>query len=192
MNYVVVSYYTIGTLYEKQAQRLLASVRKFNIPHDIQGVANLGSWDKNTRYKPTFLRRMLHLHHPQSIVWIDCDAEFVEYPTLFDVYDAEIGVYVFDRSEYRVSDKGKEVLSGTIWLKNTPKVIETVERWEAECQSHPGIWDQKSLEKVLAGKFSLLPAEYCKIFDRMKFVKRPVIVHHQTSRIVRQRGGKLA
>lgn len=191
MNYIVVGYYTVDTLYQDKAQVLKESLARFNVPHDIIGVKNLGDWYKNTCYKPTFLKEMLCKHYPLPIIYVDVDAEFMAYPDLFDTFEGDIGVYVFDRSEYRKSAHGFEVLSGTIFLRNNDKVFDIVEKWEIECKANPRVWDQKSLEKVLDGHYSLLPGEYCKIFDRMSFIIEPIIVHYQASREVRKNKGKL-
>lgn len=190
-NYIVVGYFTKDTIYQGKAQVLLESLARFNVPNDIIGVKNLGDWWKNTCYKPTFLKEMLCKHFPTPIVYVDVDAEFMKYPILFETFDGDVGVYVFDRSEYRKSIQGFEVLSGTIFLKNNDKVFDMIERWELECQMNPKVWDQKSLEKTLNGEYTLLPGEYCKIFDRMKFVADPVIVHYQASREVRRTGIKI-
>lgn len=192
MNWVVVGYYTKGTIYEGKSRIFTDSLDKFKIPHDIQAVANLGDWYANTCYKPTFLREMLKKHNPRSIVYVDCDAEFLKFPELFDELcndqSVNVGVYVFDRSCYSKSVRGFEVLSGTVFLKNNELVAGLVEKWEAECKANSKVWDQKSLEKVLAGNFHVLPGEYCKIFDRMQHITDPVIVHYQASRQVRKFG----
>ena len=188
MNYIIVGYYTRDTIYQDKARVFKESLLKFKIPYDIITIKNLGDWWKNTCYKPTFLKEMLKKHYPTPIVYVDIDAEFMRYPDLFDTFEGDIGVYVFDRSEYSKSHHGFEVLSGTVFLRNNDKVANIVEKWENECKENPKVWDQKSLEKVLDGQYSLLPGEYCKIFDRMKFITDPVIVHYQASREVRRNG----
>ena len=195
MNFIVCAYYTRNTLYQQKAEKFIASLKKFDVPYYVEAIEDKGDWYKNTVYKPTFLKRMLEKFHPLSIVYVDCDAEFLRYPDLFENWSGltyiDVGVYVFDRSCYTKSRGGFEVLSGTIFLKNNEKVYKIVEKWEKECQSNPRIWDQRSLEKVLEGNYHELPGEYCKIFDRMDEIKDPVIVHYQASRIVRRNKGKL-
>ena len=195
MSYIVCAYYTRDTLYEEKARTLVASLNKFKIPYDVRAIENLGDWYKNTGYKPTFLKKMLEKHPDKSVVYVDCDAEFLRYPDLFENWSTltyiDVGVYVFDRSCYKKSAHGFEVLSGTIFLQNNKEVYETVERWEQECKEHPHVWDQRSLEKVLDGHFNTLPGEYCKIFDRMEDITDPVIVHYQASRQVRKNKGNL-
>ena len=196
MNYVVVAYYTYDTLYEDKVKTLQASLESFAIPNVIEGISNLGSWNKNTCHKPTFIKHMMIKYRDKNIVYVDCDAEFFRYPILFDTLDCNIGVHVFDRLLYRRKGvEGTEVLSGTIFLKNNQEVFDLVSNWEAECKRNPSVWDQKSLQKILRKKgdnyYYNLPPEYCKIFDRMTDVSDPVIVHYQCSRIVRKNKGSL-
>jgi len=185
--YIVVGYYTPDPLYTNSAKRLENSLQSYKIPYHLEQIKSQGSWYKNTNYKPTFLKQMMNKFFPSDIVYVDCDAEFQSYPKLFDSFVGDIGVYVFDRSEYGRNKKGSEVLSGTIYLRNNDKVRNILNLWEEECKKNPSVFDQKSLEKILNGNFTLLPGEYCKIFDRMKFIKEPVIVHHQASRRIRNK-----
>ena len=189
-NYIVVGYYTKNTVYETEARRLTKSLLKFGIPHCLEATEDLGGWYSNTNYKPYFLKKMLNAFPNKAIVYIDCDAEFLAYPALFDEFalNARVGVavYVFDKTvEYKFSS-GTEVLSGTVFLQNTKEVASVVDAWCSECSAQPLTWDQKSLEKVL-GEFTVLPGEYCKIFDRMKDITNPVIVHHQASRKIQNK-----
>lgn len=191
MEWIVTAYYTIGTLYEERVKTLRSSLEALHIPYDIQAVPNLGTWNKNTAFKPTFLKQMLVKHKPKAIIYVDCDAEFKKYPELFNTLQCDVAVHLLDRKVYGPHYSGFELLSGTIWLANNPYVAEIVDRWEKECQKDEMIWDQKCLQRVLNGAFTILPAEYCKIFDRQTDVLDPVIVHYQASRIVRKNRGKL-
>jgi len=189
--FIVVGYYTRNTLYEASSKVLIRSLERHGIPYCIEGIDTIGSWYKNTGYKPTFLLRMIDKFPDCSIVYVDVDAEFLAYPKLFDNWSTlthvNVGVYVFDRSNYRRSAKGKEVLSGTIFLNNNKEVRNILLKWQKLQNSKPNTWDQKNLEHVLNGRFSLLPPEYCKIFDRMEKVTEPVIVHYQHSRKVKNK-----
>ena len=162
MNFIIVAYYTRDTLYEERAQKFIESLKKFDIPYYVEAIESKGDWYKNTAYKPTFLKEMLKKFPNLSIVYVDCDAEFLQFPDLFENWSTltyiDVGVYVFDRSCYTRSKGGFEVLSGTILLKNNEKVYKMVEAWEKECITNPRIWDQRSLEKVLNGKFHPLAA----------------------------------
>ena len=191
-SFIVVGYYTADTVYENHAKVFIKSLKQYNILHYVERVKNLGSWHKNTGYKATFLKRMLLKFPDMNIVYVDVDAAFLKYPKLFETLDCDIAVYELDREKcYGKNQKGKEVLSGTIFLRNNKKVFDIVERWEKECQNNPKIWDQKSLQKVLNKNFEKLPGEYCKIFNRMPWIRNPVIVHYQASRGIRKNKWKL-
>jgi len=189
--WLVCSYYTPD--YQKYTTRLTESMRKFGIPNDVQLVNDLGSWDKNTQYKPVFLQQMLSKHKPHSIAYVDIDAEFLCFPTLFNELDnssdVNIAVHFLDHSKYQRKNHPPELLSGTIFLKNTEEVCIILNEWTQEIERDPAVWDQRALDRVLKKhKYSFLLEEYVVIHDYMSNVKNPVIVHHQASREFRNKG----
>jgi len=186
--FLVVGYYTKNSIYEDAAEILIKSMLKYKIPYYVEGIEDKGDWWKNTQFKPTFLIRMLKAFPDKNIVYVDCDAEFLKYPELFDTFEGDIGAYLFDRSCYTKSAGGYEVLSGTLFFRNNDFVKKILDEWEHECLKHLHVWDQKSLERVLKGRFKKLPGEYCKIFDRMDSVTDPVIIHYQASRKINKKG----
>ena len=188
--WIVIGYYTEKTLYERKAKTLINTLDLYKILYYIEAIDNLGSWYKNTNYKPTFIKRMLKKFSDSDIIYVDVDARFLRYPSLFDGLNCDIAVHEFDCSNWP-RGKGTEVLSGTIFLRNNERVFNLVERWESECKKNPKVWDQKSLEKILAGNFYRLPGEYCKIFGLMNKIESPVIIHYQASRGVRKNRGRL-
>jgi len=196
-NFIVVGYYTENTFYEKEAIEVGLSASNLEIPCYFHDVKDQGNWHKNTNYKPTFLLEMFEKYKDDyiAIVYVDVDARFVAYPELFDTLAAvpcPIAVHNFDRSCYRGGrENGYEILSGTIYLQTLNETKWILEKWERECQSHIGTWDQKNLEKVLKGNYHNLPYQYCMIYDRYKDTENPVIIHYQASRKVRSRGGSL-
>ncbi len=192
-NWIIVSYYTLNTFYEDLAECLIKSLKKYKILHYVEGVPNLGDWHKNTNYKPSFLLRMLEKFPDKNVIWVDCDAELLQYPILFDSLNCDIAAHEFDRRLYQTRRKDwlKELLSGTLFLRNNKQVRDLVEKWRLECEKSPQIWDQKSLEKVLNGDYYRLPAAYCQIHKVMRTVKSPIIVHYQASRRVRRNRGRL-
>jgi len=191
MNFVVVAYYTKNTFYEDIIKVLENSLISLSIPYDIVGVENLGSWDKNTHYKPTFILSMLEKYNPKSVVYVDADAVFNKYPELFEKLDCDIAIHCLDISKYQKNRKIKELLSGTIFFKNSPKAINILTRWKDDCRNHPSVWDSKLLTTIVGDAYFNLPPEYCTIFDTMSDVKDPVITHFQASRRVRKNKGKL-
>ena len=124
----------------------------------------------------------------KNIVWVDVDAEFKRYPTLFDTLTCDIAAFEFSQEKYykRTKSKLMEMLSGTLFLRNCENTHSIVQQWIEECRRHPRVWDQKSLQKVVNGNYYRLPSEYCQIHGRMIEIKNPVITHYQASRKVRK------
>ncbi len=190
MKFIVVGYYTLGTFYEDMSRVFISSLKKYEVSYYVEGIKSLGNWNKNTNYKPTFVKNMMKKFPKHNIVYIDCDAVLLSYPKLFEGIDDNIAVYVFDKSLHKKDGcKGTEILSGTIFLQNTEEVYKIVEQWESMCQKRQKQYDQKSLEMVIGSNFFKLPPEYCVIFDLMCHIKNPIIVHYQASRQVRRKGG---
>jgi len=187
--WIVTAYYT--PKYQKHTNRLVESLERFNIPNDVCLVNDLGDWYKNIQFKPVFLQQMLEKHAPKSIVYVDVDAEFLSYPSYFDeldLLDVNIAVHVLDHSKYRRKQVPPEMLSGTIFLKNTEEARIINSAWKQECDKNPQLWDQRALAIVLKNHaYSILPASYCTIFDYMLSVKDPVIKHYQASREFRNK-----
>ena len=191
-NWLVVSYFTENPPYPECANRLISSLQALSLPYDVVSVKDLGDWYKNTQFKPVFLQRMFTKYSPKSLVCVDADAVFLRYPEYFDYLDnwnggPDIALYVLDHSKFGRRGRTPELLSGTIFLRNTPTTSIILERWVAECRKNPVLWDQRALVNVLKDfAFHLLPEEYCTIFDYMASVKDPVIKHFQASRAVRK------
>jgi len=183
--FTFIAYYTMNTGYEKLVPRLQASLDKFCLSYEILPIKDLGSWDKNTHYKPTFILDMLKKHN--NVIYVDIDAEVCEYPAHFENADYDIGVPIVDWSKYYPKKIRKEVLSGTLYFANTPRVIDLLNRWEDECLANRRSWDQRILARILPKDIHILPDEYCMIFDSMRKIERPVIKHYQASRRLKRR-----
>lgn len=190
--WVVCGYY-IGKVYEEHAEQLKESLRVLNLSFDIQEISQQGNWYRNTQYKPTFLKMMLEKYAPDvNLVYVDVDAIFCRYPDYFDKLDKEpdvnIAVHLLDHGKRGRNNHPPEMLSGTIFLKNTETTERIVDEWIQECKQGNRLWDQRALAQVLRKyKYYLLPEEYTTIFDYMADVKNPVIKHFQASREERRK-----
>ena len=124
---------------------------------------------------------------------MDCDAEIREYPTLFDDIptDFDLAAHILDRSAwYGSSDMGTELLSGTLFVRNTPNVRNLLDVWIKRCETST-TWEQRILQSLISEfkiKIYELPIEYCYIKSlpdgsppKVK-CEKPVIVHNQVSR----------
>jgi len=196
--FVISSYYTLNTPYVDAAHKyILSTISTLKVKSDIRGVYSLGSWQKNTLYKSTFIREMMDRHPDDNIVFVDCDAEVLRYPELFDnipeQYD--IAAHILDRGRwYNKPFNEMELLTGTLFVRNTARAREIVDKWVGECYNS-GIWEQKILQIVLKDMnvpIFELPIEYCYMktmpngLEPFIRVKDPVIVHHQLSRSLKK------
>jgi len=189
--WIICAYHTGGG-YIKHAERLRQSLVDLSILHEITQIESQGDWIQNTQYKPTFLKAALEKHYPKSVIYVDVDAIFCQYPKYFDkldeVKEANIAVYLLEHSKRRRSHLPDEMLSGTVYLKNTEYTKMIVDEWIVACKNESKIWDQRALAKVLSNKkYHCLPETYCTIFDYMSDVKDPVIKHFQASREERRK-----
>ncbi len=144
---------------------------------DIKGIESKGEWVKNASMKPEIIKEMMLKHKDRDILYLDVDAIVRQYPILFDSFSGDIGVHYKNE---------RELLSGTIFLKNISKVRLVIDEWANLQQRNPMQWDQKILQLVLDKQKNLniinIPATYTQIFDTMKDVGEPVIEHFQASR----------
>lgn len=191
MKFLIAAYHTNDRLYSEQAIRLKRSVELFNLPHHIKSIDTLGTWQKNTQYKPTFLLDTMEKFLEYNIVYVDVDAEFKQYPILFDSLSNDcklIAAHQLNHFFHRKRKRPLELLSGTLFLPNTATIRNTVKIWKEQCELNPSMWDQRVLEKVVGTNFQLLPEEYCFIFDyKYNREMTPVIVHYQASREVKRK-----
>jgi len=195
MAWIVCAYFTKNSLYEKHAKNLIQSLQKFALPYEITPIENKGNWYSNMQYKPTFLLEMLLKYPNRSIVYVDVDAVFCRYPEYFNYLDTQskddIAVHVLDHSKYGRKNHPPELLSGTIYFRNTEKSSIIIREWIEECKTNAKLWDQKALATVLKNHpYHLLPAEYTTIFDYMSDIKYPVIKHFQASREAKNKSNR--
>ena len=177
--------YATDEYYREQAARLRRSLEALGLDVDVVNVKDRGSWVLNCAAKAEVVLQALEENRTRNVVFLDADAEVVALPTLFRELEGDVAAHL--RS-------GSELLSGTLFFRNVPKVRELVRRWIELGRVKPAEWDQKTLELALAeGRraglaFEQLPPAYTFIFDTMARQHPdvdPVILHHQASRVVK-------
>ena len=178
---IIVSFYTKGTGYEEQVKQLKITLKRFNLENDVVGIADRGSWHKNTYYKAQFIQRMMNKHRGCSIVYVDADAKMRMNPVLFNNFKYDFACY-FHAAR-------RELLSGTLYFGNTKKARHLVKMWIEEDKLHTNTnMPQKNLRAVFDRekdnlRWKALPVEYCMIYDsRSRYKVNPVVEHFQLSR----------
>lgn len=190
--YIIIGYYTQDELYKNHAKELIESIQCVgNLVYDIQEVPSQGDWYKNTQFKPRFIKQMLEKHWNSDLVYVDVDARFLAQPTYFNILamldDVTIAAHILDHKKYARPHQGFELLSGTLYIRNSQKTREIINKWINEMVDKPTQWDQRALAKILQGSgFYVLPEEYCVIFDYMSTVQNKIICHYQASRICKK------
>ena len=190
-----VTFYTAGTGYEREVERLRASAAALEIPLEEFVYPPLGSWRMNLNYKSLCIAEAMDEFPDRDIVFIDADAAIRKYPFLFDGLSAlreyDIAFHRLVRSHL---DPGRELLSGTLWVANTERGRELIAAWHRKAIQKPAIRHQKALDEALNSKTAgwrcfTLPLAYTAIFDHPSVRGGridPVIEHFQASRRLRK------
>lgn len=190
MKPIYTAFYTLGTLYEKEADRLRRTLDLHNLEHDIRGVASRGGWHENTRYTATHIRLMQEQYADRPLVYLDADAVVLRRPVLFDELSdmAERHPQCPDiAAHWR---RGTELLNGTIWLAPSQAARDVIHLYEKLVTDNQPVNEQKMLDLAISENSSVLrivrlPASYCWIHDIMRddlAGSEPVIEHLQASR----------
>ena len=186
MNWIIVSYYTVGTGYEKEIENLKRSLNLFELPHHIEGIKSQGSWIKNVHYNNELILKAFDMFPDKAIVSLDADAVIERYPALFDTLDCDFAAHMHTWKSGRI-----ELLCSTMyWQGNATTraflagVIERHRQYPGETQQPGMLATLKAWENRI--KFVTLPPQYARIFDLMESTKYPVINQYQASRRFRK------
>lgn len=203
-NFIIGTFYTSNTPYEKvfndyALKSLMRMKQEFNIDWRVSVQENRGSWRLNVAQKAKAILEMLltlkESNDTRNLVFIDADTTIAEYPGLFNEITADIAYHSLDWTTWynRPQDTIKELLTGTMFFKNTEEIRDLCAYWY-ECSVLIDNWEQKVLQELLESPHrshivkAELPLEYCYIETmpdgKPPFVKvdKPVIIHHQMSR----------
>ena len=197
-NFIICVYATENTPYPEIANEyVIPSLQSLNLAYDFQIVPNLGTWQYNTSYKPTFARTMLEKHKDKNVVLLDADARVFQYPELLNLIPEEynFAAHFLDHNTwYQNGSNFKELVSSCVFLRNCNRTLELVKKWEYKCQNSQ-LWEQKVLQRLLeAEKESVynLPLRYCYI-NTVRGTQEPyvkcddvVIKQYQASRTTKQ------
>jgi len=193
---IYISYYTTGIYKEVANTHLIPSLTRWNLRSDIQELPSLGNWIHNVALKPKFILDMLN-KHKEDVTFLDADATIEQNPELLGNIPSEydIAVHYLDWKTWYGSGNKKELLSGTMFLRNNPKVKSLCEEWYSKSKKCER-WEQLVLADILKERSDIkiyeLPLSYCYIKSRPGnksplVLLNPVILHHQVSRELKRR-----
>ena len=190
MAFVLVAYYTKGSIYEKSALELEASAAALGVNVRVYGLFDMGGWCENTNHKATFfLERMLEFPD-MDIAYTDADSMVHRYPSLFDEPTADV---IIRRQDF--AWRKEEFLSGTFFMRNTETCRRIAESWINKVRAgratrnNPKSWEQYHLGRAIlesGADYAQLPHDYI-YYDHIEqaegHVEKPFITHKQFSRI---------
>lgn len=190
----VVAYYTQGSLYEAEASRLAASLRRLDLPFHIEAVPDQGSWLANVRAKPAILAA-LRKRITGPLLYVDVDAVLHSDPW------PRLGLCDVDAACCVMRDGLPR--SGTVLIADNKGARDFLAAWSRHLDMAPEAWDQTPLSAMIAQctsdpatshSIGLLTISLCYVFDRDRSVlcsppAVPVVEHLQASR---EQAGRLA
>lgn len=179
-----VAFATEGSAYVDELKELEKTLIQFKLPHHLEIVKSKGSWEANCQLKALLIDKMLH-QNAGPVVYLDSDARVMDDPAILNQIECDVAFHLF---------RGVELLSGTLYLGNTPKCKDIVSQWIDMNNRYPAEWDQRNLQRVVRANhdldFLILPESYVWI-DKLATVGHPVIKHLQASRrLKREINGK--
>lgn len=163
MSWKVISFYTKN--YTDIVATLIKSLEAFKIPYDIELLPNKGSWKKNTFQKiPFIIKKLKQCNGP--LVWLDADAEIIQYPKLFDeVGDALMaGVYSPLKGDLH------EFISNAMYFVPSKEVFDYLAEVNKFIKDFPHAYDRKMVGEQFYMQ-SVLEANNWK--ERLKFKELP-------------------
>jgi len=195
MSFIVISFYTVNSPYEREVKGLIDSLNAFNLKYDIQGINSLGSWQKNTIYKAQFIKEMIIKHKGKNLVWIDADAVIKSDPFILSMIDSDVAFYYRTKGgrEGRIQEPC-ELISACMFMKANDSVLRLLDMWIERNNNDHGDLEQHYLQQVIpewrsqGGTHSVLPQQYCKIFDSQED-KIAVVQNQASRRFLAQMGG---
>lgn len=191
MTPIFIAFYTIGTLYEREAARLRASLDALGLPHEIVGVPSRGDWATNASQTAEFCRKMIAAHPGAPLVYVDADAVVRRFPSMLcDLRGVDIAAHWVN---------GDTFANGTVYFGGTTKAWLVANRYAELVNQHHGRHpnEQVLLERAILDIDPVvrrLPSAYCYIHDvdHKPLIEDEIVIEHlQASRESRPAGEPL-
>lgn len=141
----IVTFYTPGR-YAEHAADLQKSAAEFGLEVDAKEVL-FDDWTSCVSYKPSFLLYQLQaLADGEGVLWLDADSRVRKAPDWGLLSTADFACCLFRWSPHHTL----EMLTGTLFLRRTPAMLDFVKRWMEETPKwkHTDTPEQNSLTEV--------------------------------------------
>jgi len=200
--FVIVSFYTIGNLYEREKDFFIYSMNLLQINYIIYKIDSNQKFDNNKELntikkwnyfnyiKPKIIIEVLEKFNYDKILWCDVDTMFFNYPKELDLIKEDYGFY---------KNNNKKFLSGVLYFRNNSKTKDILNRWiekldnikikDINLYNYMTLSDQKILGEIIEMKnvkYYNLGKKNFGIYDKILLNKEKYtdyyIVHFQASR----------
>lgn len=199
--FILGCFYTKNSPYEEVFHNYLKkSIDKYKLNYIVVETQDYNNWYQNVAEKPKVILDILSstLISNKNLLFLDVDCTIEKSLDLFNNLPEEYDIAYHTLSwnfwyGYHNKPDVKELLSGTMWFKNTPIIKELCLEWYKKAKES-NEWEQKVLSKVIQPYIAnglikpyALPLEYCYMNSRprgqLPLIKLdPYIVHYQKSR----------
>jgi len=199
--FVICAFYTKNSIYEDLACKFfIPNCQKMGLEYFVLAIDSIGSWAQNTCFKPTLAKEAFKNHPGKNIILLDVDSQIKHYPDLFHNIPSlyNIGALILDWQKwYHYPTPHKELLTGTLFLRNNEKTLHFCNLWEKLSKGGGKlITDQNTIKKALdlmGEPIYELPLDYNYIDTLPNGKKplitceRPIIETYQISRITNKK-----
>jgi len=188
---MIVAYATKGP-YEATARDLKKSLEKLKLKHQIDILPSKSSWRENTHIRAKYLLGKFDDGH-EWLLSLDSDCVVLSDPLPYmKKLKCDIAVHYIKKKKKKGKKSKKELLPGTLWLRNTRATRKMLYLWDDFAVKKPDKPDRfccRNAVDLAVTKYDLiiakLPPEYTYIFDTSKKIYpgvEPIIMHLQASR----------
>jgi hypothetical protein len=169
MNPIFVSFFTPNGNYPLLADKLKASLDRFELNSDVMELPQFPTWQRAVACKSKFILDMLD-YHKRPVVWMDADTEVWQFPELlFGPHDFAVYNWSVDTDHHLAGslDPDKMLCSGGVikfgWTNGAYNLLK---RWSEAMQTAQGE-DDPELDLVFNDGADVNPLWLPKTYNRM-------------------------
>jgi len=166
---VFVSFFTPNGKYPELAEKLKASLDKFELNCDVMELPQFPSWQEAVAYKPQFILEMFQLH-ARPVVWMDIDTEVWRFPELlFGPHDFAVYNWSVDTNHHLEGQLDRDKLlcsSGVVKFGWSENAYNLLRRWSEEMQTSDSA-DDPVLDRLYNEGADVNPLWLPKTYNRM-------------------------